>query len=184
MLITIPPNLSRFVTFVQVSGSEFILVLMTTTAALTIVFGLLASAVIVGLLCMRFQLRVRRDGSLPVVRVEAHELGLDSATSFGSAATLVQFSTQFCSKCPGTARLLKTETSELDGVTHVEVDLTDRVEIARAFNVLQTPTTLVLDGEGYVRARITGAPTTSVIREELARVGALPYAIERTEVAS
>lgn len=135
-------------------------------------------------MCMRFQLRVRRTEDLPETRVDAQSLGLSSADRFGTAATLVQFSTQFCSKCPGTARLLTSEVAELDGVTHLEVDLTDQVDIARAFNVLQTPTTLVLDGEGYVRARITGAPTTAVIREELARLGALPYDIQRSEVAS
>lgn len=112
------------------------------------------------------------------------DLGLTTSTSFGSEATLVQFSTQFCSKCPGTARLLQAEAAQLEGVVHVEVDLTDRVEIARTFNVLQTPTTLILDGDGHVRARITGAPTSGVVRDELGRFGALPYAVERAEVAS
>lgn len=133
---------------------------------------------------MRFQVHVRRSDVLPEARVDAQALGLASADQFGTEATLVQFSTQFCSKCPGTARLLKAEVAELDGVTHLEVDLTDQVDIARAFNVLQTPTTLVLDGDGTVRARITGAPTAAVIRDELARLGALPYNIERSEVAS
>lgn len=157
---------------------------MTTTAALIIVVGLLASAVIVGLICTRFSTRVRRGNALAAERVFPAELGLSDSNAFGSAATLVQFSTQFCSKCPGTARLLSAEAAELDGVEHIEVDLTDQVEIARAFNVLQTPTTLILDGDGHIRARITGAPTASVVRDELDRAGALPYAVVRAEAAS
>jgi hypothetical protein len=42
-------------------------------------------------------------------------------------------------------------------VTHVEVDLGDRPDLARRFGVLQTPTTLLLDSTGAVRARIAGA---------------------------
>ena len=39
---------------------------------------------------------------------------------------------------------------------HVDVDLTDRPDIADRFHVLQTPTTLILDARGVVRARIGG----------------------------
>ena len=45
---------------------------------------------------------------------------------------------------------------------HVEVDLTQRADLADRFRVTQTPTTLLLDADGTVRARIGGAPAPRV----------------------
>lgn len=157
---------------------------MSSLTAFIALAALLVGATTVGLICRRMQVRVRTPKTLSGDTVTAAELGLAPDAQFGAQATLVQFSTQFCSKCPATARLLRSETSDLDGVNHLEVDLTDNIDVARAFNVLQTPTTLVLDAAGHVRSRITGAPTAGVIREELLKINALPYVIERSEVAS
>ena len=81
-----------------------------------------------------------------------------SQVPFGAAATLVQFSTEFCSRCPGTHRLLTQIADGRPGVAHVDVDLTHRADLASRFGVLQTPTTLVLDGAGRVHARVGGPP--------------------------
>jgi thiol-disulfide isomerase/thioredoxin len=157
---------------------------MSSLTAIIAIASLLLGASIVGLICRRTQLRVRAPRALSADAVTAGDLGLEATAPFGADATLIQFSTQFCSKCPGTARLLRAETAEFDGVAHIEIDLTDNINIARQFNVLQTPTTLVLDAHRRVRSRITGAPTAAVIRDELHKIGALPYEIERAEVAS
>ena len=85
-------------------------------------------------------------------------------------ATLVQFSTEFCSRCPGAARLLAGIAGETPGVGHVEVDLTHRAGLADRFHVTQTPTTLVVDADGIVRVRIGGAPRADVVRAELDQV--------------
>ena len=53
-------------------------------------------------------------------------------------------------------------------MAHVEVDAASRDDLARAHRVLRTPTTLVLDGEGRVTRRISGAPTPEQAREALA----------------
>lgn len=157
---------------------------MDTVTALSLVAALVLGATVCGLVQARTALRVRKaDARRPQVITPA-DLELGDETRFGSRATLVQFSTQFCSKCPGTARLLAGEADTLDGVVHVDVDLTDKTELARRFNVLQTPTILVVDGEGELRARITGAPNLGVIRDELQNLGALPYTIERSEKVS
>jgi thiol-disulfide isomerase/thioredoxin len=76
----------------------------------------------------------------------------------GDRATLLQFSTEFCSPCRVTARVLDDLAARRDGIAHVEVDLTDRIDLARRLNILQTPTTFVLDPDGRSRARIGGAP--------------------------
>jgi len=49
----------------------------------------------------------------------------------------------------------------------VDVDLTHRADLARRFNVLQTPTTLVLDRAGRVRARVGGVPNRAALHAHL-----------------
>ncbi len=81
-----------------------------------------------------------------------------TADALGAAATLVQFSTAYCSRCPSTARQLAAIAADYAGVRHVEVDLTGRPDLADRFHVLQTPTTLILDARGAATARIGGVP--------------------------
>ncbi|KQO99666.1 TlpA family protein disulfide reductase [Leifsonia sp. Leaf264] len=92
---------------------------------------------------------------------------VDSAEPFGENATLLQFSTEFCSRCPQTRVLLGAIAGEHAGVRHLDVDLTHRPDIARRYNVLQTPTTLILDGRGTVRARVGGAPDRRAVADRL-----------------
>lgn len=91
-------------------------------------------------------------------------------TRFGRKATLLQFSTEVCSQCTQTARVLGELEGKTSNLLHVEVDVTNRLDLAAHFKVLQTPTTLVLDGFGRVRARIGGAPKPNVIQEELRKL--------------
>jgi hypothetical protein len=55
-------------------------------------------------------------------------------------------------------------------VRHIEIDVADRPDLAAKFNVLQTPTTLILDARGAVRARIGGAVRRDVVEAELHRM--------------
>lgn len=96
--------------------------------------------------------------------VVALELG---RAALGSAATLVQFSTEYCSRCPATARQLTSLAAEYRGVRHVEVDLTHRGDLAERFRVLQTPTTLILDADGVPTARVGGVPRLDAVRDHL-----------------
>jgi thiol-disulfide isomerase/thioredoxin len=91
-------------------------------------------------------------------------------TSFGKKATLLQFSTEVCSICVQTAKYFRELESNNPDLSHIEVDLTDRMELAAHFNVMQTPTTLILDKAGRVQARIGGAPKLNVIKQELEKL--------------
>jgi thiol-disulfide isomerase/thioredoxin len=124
------------------------------TIALTIAAALVAAATVIGLAWQRLRGRAVSvpDGLL------LRPADVDSTEPFGNAATLLQFSTEFCSACPATHRLLAQVAEENEGVRHVDIDLTSRTDLARRFDILQTPTTLILDGAGRVRARIGGAP--------------------------
>lgn len=139
---------------------------MDISVALILLISLLGVSTILGFLLKRNQLKVK-PSTLDSLIVTKESLGLPSDYPFGNNVTIVQFSTQFCSKCPGTARLLAAESNRHKGVKHIEVDLTHQIEIAKEFNVLQTPTTLILDSSGRLKSRIVGAPTVDVVRSQL-----------------
>lgn len=137
---------------------------MNGITALAIVLGLVAVSTVIGLVWRATNGRVRaRAGDATVVR--AADVG--SAHPFGTSATLLQFSTEFCAPCRSTAVVLDELSAERDGVEHIEIDLTAQPELARSYNILQTPTTFLIDAAGVVRARIGGAPRRDDLRATL-----------------
>ncbi len=76
----------------------------------------------------------------------------------GERATLLQFSSAFCAPCRATRRILADVASAVPGVTHVEVDAEEHLDLVRRLGVLRTPTTLVLDAAGREITRASGAP--------------------------
>ena len=88
-------------------------------------------------------------------------------TKFGERVTFLQFSSEFCSQCAQTARLFHDLEAHHDDILHIEVDITNRLDLANKFNILQTPTTLVLDKNGVVTSRIGGAAKPQTIQDEI-----------------
>ena len=132
--------------------------------------GLLVLATAIGL-AWRSRTGRLRETSVPATGSETDAAALDlRPTALGSAATLVQFSTEYCSRCPSTARQLSGVAAGYTGVRHVEVDLTHRADLADRFHVLQTPTTLILDARGRATARIGGVPRLDAVRDHLDRL--------------
>ena len=76
----------------------------------------------------------------------------------GERATLLQFSSAFCAPCRATRRVLEDVARTVPGVTHVEVDAEEHLDLVRALGVLRTPTTVVLDAAGREVTRAAGAP--------------------------
>jgi len=139
---------------------------MTVALSLAIVAGILAVATALGLLLRS------RTGRARVVTSKVSDAttvaDLADREAFGTAATLLQFSTPTCARCPATARQLdavaaskSTTTTTAHGsarVRRLEIDLAERPELARRFDVMQTPTVLLVDGTHTVRARFGGPP--------------------------
>ncbi|AZS88961.1 thioredoxin family protein [Streptomyces griseoviridis] len=98
--------------------------------------------------------RVRVRGRDEGKRLGAAELG----EALGERATLVQFSSAFCAPCRATRRVLGEVAGMVPGVTHVEIDAEDHLDLVRALGILKTPTVLVLDADGRVVRRATGQP--------------------------
>jgi thiol-disulfide isomerase/thioredoxin len=126
---------------------------------------LLAATVALGVFVQWRQGRPRRH--IPHEVVQPGRLG---AESLGQSATLLQFSTELCSRCPGVHRTLAAVADGRDGVRHLDIDVTHRPDIAKHFHILQTPTTLVLDADGVVQTRFGGVPNRDVLELELNRL--------------
>jgi thiol-disulfide isomerase/thioredoxin len=80
----------------------------------------------------------------------------DLGAPLGAQATLVQFSTEVCAYCGPTRELLTEVASERDGVSFVEIDAAERMDLTRRLRVLSTPTVLVLDALGGISSRASG----------------------------
>jgi thiol-disulfide isomerase/thioredoxin len=142
---------------------------MSIESRLALVFGLLAMAIVTGLLWRAKTGRAKKvEGG---EQIDLAEIGAikngKPVTAFGKKVTFLQFSSEFCTACRQTARLY----SELElvhpEILHIEVDITNRVDLANKFNILQTPTTLVLDSRGRVTSRIGGAVKQQTIKDEI-----------------
>ena len=136
---------------------------------LAILVGLIALAGVLGAVW-----RLRTGRAKAIDRGEIIDLARLGAvkdgkpvTAFGKRVTFVQFSSETCSTCKQTARLFRELEATADDVLHIEVDITNRLDLAKKFHILQTPTTLVLDSRGRVTSRIGGAVKQQTIQDEI-----------------
>jgi len=81
---------------------------------------------------------------------------------------LLQLSSPVCAPCRATAGVLAGIASGDPGVRHVEIDVADRVDVARALQVLSTPTTVAFGRDGREILRVSGVPRTDELRDALA----------------
>lgn len=137
---------------------------MSPAIALTAVGVLLVLAAAVGVLVRLLDGRRRSGGHL---RFDPTDAG---AERLGPRATLVQFSTEMCARCPQVRRMLSGYAADTEGLHHLEVDLTHRPDLSARYRVLQTPTTFVVDRSGAVRARFHGVPHPHALTDALAAV--------------
>jgi thiol-disulfide isomerase/thioredoxin len=136
---------------------------MNPVAVLAVLLGLVAFATVLGIV---WKTRTGRVSTATGRTNNGNAVDLPEVPLAGRA-TLLQFSTEVCAPCVPTRRVLGHIAETTDGVSHVDLDLTHRPDIAAQFNVLQTPTTLILDRAGVIRARIGGAPRQADVRAAL-----------------
>lgn len=104
----------------------------------------------------------RRDGRLALAPRSAARrqslTGAELGQPLGSRATLLQFSSSFCAPCRAARQLLADVAARDTGVTHVEIDVADRLDLVRLLDVRRTPTVFVLGPQGQVTRRASGLP--------------------------
>ena len=90
----------------------------------------------------------------------------------GSEATLLQFSSAFCTPCRMTRTLITDVIADMPGVRHVDIDAESHLELVRKLDIRSTPTTLFLDKAGIERGRAVGAPKRSQLVEAIEALSA------------
>ena len=120
---------------------------------------ILALTVVVG-----FRYRVKKG----VIKEKKGSQILESelGNKYGKRATVVIFSTTFCSECRAAKALISDVTSTLSGISYIEIDAESNLELVRKVDIRSTPTTIFLDKAGFEIARATGAPK----RDQLIKV--------------
>ncbi len=96
------------------------------------------------------------------LRLTPTELG----SGYGDRATIVQFSTTFCSSCRAAKGLIKDVVKDQSDIAYLEIDAESNLDLVRKVDIKSTPTTLFLDKDGFEIARATGAPK----RDQLIKV--------------
>jgi thioredoxin-related protein len=85
---------------------------------------------------------------------------------YGARATILQFSTTFCSSCRAAKALIKDVVKGQGDINYYEIDAESNLDLVRKVDVRSTPTTLFLDSRGFEIARATGTPK----RDQLIKV--------------
>ena len=87
-------------------------------------------------------------------QIAPYEIG----SELGEAATVLQFSSAFCTPCRTTRSTLASVILHYPRIKHVEVDAESNLQLVRRLDIRQTPTTLFLNSAGREIARAVGAP--------------------------
>ena len=97
--------------------------------------------------------------------------GTPWADQLGGRATFVQFSSAFCAPCRATRRILTDVAAAEDGISHVDIDAEQHLDLVRRLGITRTPTTLVLDAGGAEVTRAVGAPTKDQVTRTVSAIG-------------
>jgi thiol-disulfide isomerase/thioredoxin len=123
----------------------------------------LALATGIGFSLKATQGRIKQKKGL---QISESEIG----TSLGDRATVLQFSTTFCSSCRAAKVLISDVVSKRSDVKYVEIDAESNLELVRRLDIRSTPTTLFLDKKGFEIARAVGAPKRDQITAAINRL--------------
>ena len=81
---------------------------------------------------------------------------------------LLQLSSPVCAPCRQTSGVLADLTARTPGVTHHEIDVAERPDVARALGVMRTPTVVAFDRAGIELVRVSGVPRSADLEAALA----------------
>jgi len=124
---------------------------------------LLALATGIGMRLKATQGRIKQKTGL---QISVSEIG----EPLGERATVVQFSTTFCSSCRAAKVLISDVVSKRSDVKYVEIDAESNLDLVRKLDIRSTPTTLFLDKKGFEIARAVGAPKRDQITTAINRL--------------
>ena len=91
-------------------------------------------------------------------------------TELGSRATMVQFSSAFCTPCRATKVLLEDMVKTMPDVHYAHIDAESHLELVRKLDIRSTPTTLFLNGAGVEVGRAMGTPKRAQVQAAIAAI--------------
>ena len=91
-------------------------------------------------------------------------------SELGSRATMVQFSSAFCTPCRATKALLVDMVKTLPDVRYAHIDAESHLELVRKLDIRSTPTTLFLNADGVEVGRAMGTPKRAQVEAALAAI--------------
>ena len=109
---------------------------------------------------------IRSNKAIPGHRLTAQVLG----EPLGSRATMVQFSSAFCTPCRATHSLLAQMVLTMDDVKHIQVDAESHLELVRDLDIRSTPTTLFINKDGIEVGRAAGTPKREQVLAALSNI--------------
>ena len=109
---------------------------------------------------------IRSNKAIPGHRLSAAVLGEE----LGSRATMVQFSSAFCTPCRATHALLSQMVIPMEDVKHIHIDAESHLELVRTLDIRSTPTTLFINRDGIEVGRAAGTPKREQVLAALAAI--------------
>ena len=91
-------------------------------------------------------------------------------TPLGSKATMVQFSSAFCSPCRATKVLLEHMVETMPEIHYAHIDAESHLELVRKLDIRSPPTTLFLNSAGVEVGRAMGTPKRDQVLKALAAI--------------
>ena len=91
-------------------------------------------------------------------------------TELGSRATMVQFSSAFCTPCRATKVLLEDMVKTMPDVHYAHIDAESHLELVRKLDIRSTPTTLFLNGAGVEVGRAMGTPKRAQVQAAISAI--------------
>jgi len=91
-------------------------------------------------------------------------------TELGARATMVQFSSAFCTPCRATKVLLEDMVKTMTDVRYAHVDAESHLELVRKLDIRSTPTTLFLNHAGVEVGRAMGTPKRAQVHAALSAI--------------
>ena len=91
-------------------------------------------------------------------------------TELGTRATMVQFSSAFCTPCRATKVLLEDMVKTMPDVHYAHIDAESHLELVRKLDIRSTPTTLFLNGAGVEVGRAMGTPKRAQVQAAIAAI--------------
>lgn len=107
--------------------------------------------------------KVKSSARAKLIALDQKTLG----SELGARATLVQFSSAFCTPCRMTRTLITDVITEMPDVRHIDIDAESHLDLVRRLDIRSTPTTLFLDSSGIERGRAIGAPKRNELIEAI-----------------